>query len=203
MNAYRLETFSPSSSPGTNHPEGCTLRQLEAACGEAYRNGFAAGQSCAMEACLEDESRLTSELVEALADTRLTNEAARRHVAKSVAPVIEALVAGVSPALARAGLAPEVVSLVQRALARAPKVKPRLRCAPELATRIGRLLNERGLDADVEEGPELLPCEAKVYWDQGYDHLDLDACIAEMRTCVELHLEKGSLSKDDDPRKFG
>ena len=40
----------------------------------------------------------------------------------------------------------------------------------------------------VEEAPELLPREAQIFWDQGYDHLDLDACIAQIRACIASHL---------------
>jgi flagellar biosynthesis/type III secretory pathway protein FliH len=204
MNAFRLETFSPASGPVPVKVSPAE-RRLAVAREEAYQAGFIAGQSEATEAFLAEEARLTSELVEAIADARMTNEAARRHVAASLAPMIEALVAGITPVLADAGLGPEIARLVDRALAHAPEATPRLRCAPELAPRIGALLAERGLEATVEEAPELLPREAQIFWDQGYDHLDLDACIAEVRGCVASHLQQGKTGEDndDDPRKDG
>jgi hypothetical protein len=200
MSAYRLETFAPASGLRVRPP--APERRLEVVREEAWRAGFVAGQAAATESFLQDESRLTSELVEAIADARLTNEAARRHVAGSVAPMVEALATAVAPALAAAGIAAEIARLVERALIAAPDAVPRLRVAPELAGRVGRLLADRGLAATVEEAPELLPREAQVFWDQGYDHLDLDACIAQIRACLASHLEPSS-EDDDDPRRVG
>ncbi len=202
MNAFRLETFSPASGPVPVRVSPVE-RRVAAAREEAYQAGFLVGQAEATEAFLAEEARLTSDLVEAIADARLTNEAARRHVAASLAPMIEALVAGISPVLAAGGLGPEIARLVERAHAHAPAATPRLRCAPELAPRIGELLAERGLEATVEEAPELLPREAQVFWDQGYDHLDLDACIAQVKACVASHLKPGKTGEDDDPRQYG
>jgi hypothetical protein len=199
MNAYRLETFAPVSAL---RARPVAERRIEAVREEAWRSGFVAGQAAATEAFLEDESRLTSDLVEAIADARMTNEAARRHIALSLAPMIEALAAAVAPALADAGIGAEIARLVDRALAAAPEATPRLRLAPELAARIGKLLADRGLRATIEEAPELLPREAQVFWDQGYDHLDLDACITQIRGCLASHLQPKH-EDDDDPRRYG
>jgi hypothetical protein len=201
MSAYRLERFSPafSSAPSPSAIE----RRIDTVREDAYRLGFLAGQAAANEVFLDDQGRLTSELVEAIADARLTNEAARRHVAASVAPMVEALAAGIAPSLAEAGLGPELARIVERALAQAPGARPRLRCAPEVAGRISALLAARGLDALVEEAPELLPREAQVFWDQGYDHLDLDGCLAQVRACIASHLERNGTGEDHDPRQHG
>jgi hypothetical protein len=202
MSAYRLETFAPLSGPLRPRGDPVT-RRIEAAREEAYRDGFLAGQAMATEEFLAEEDRLTAELVEAIADARVTNEAARRHVAASLAPAFEALAEAIAPALADAGLGPEVARRIERALAQAPAARPRLRVAPAVAGRIGALLARRGLDAAIEEAPELLPREAQVFWDQGYDHLDLDACIAQIRACIASHLHPGSEGEDDDPRRYG
>lgn len=202
MTAFRLETFAPAAGAGAPRLS-LAERRLEAAREEAYEQGFLAGQAMATEAWVEDEGRLTSELVEAIGDARLTNEAARRHVAASLAPMVEALAAAITPALAEVGLGAEIARLAERALAQAPEARPRLRCAPELAPRIAALLEARGIAALVEEAPELLPREAQVFWDQGYDHLDLEACIAQIRSCIASHLGTGNRGEDDDPRQHG
>ncbi len=199
MSAYRLETFQPASGP-TAVKIGPLERRIEAAREEAYHDGYLAGQAAATDGFLEEQGRLTSELIEAINDARVTNEAARRHVAASVAPMVEALAAAVSPALADAGLGAEIAAVVERALVHAPAARPRLRCAPELAGRIEKLLAHLGLDAAVEEAPELLPREAQVFWDQGYDHIDLDACIAQIRGCIASHLGTGSKGEGDDSK---
>lgn len=191
MSVFRLQTFAPADArPDDRRKGGDRRRDAEAQAEEIYRGGFLAGQSAATESFLEDQARLSSELIEALGDARLTNEAARQHVAASLAPVVEALFAALTPSLLEAGTVPEIVGLVERALAAAPNARPRLRCAPELGEPVRRLLAERGIEARVEEAPELLPREAQVFWDQGYDRLDLDACIAQIRECLAIHLNQ-------------
>lgn len=187
MTAIRLQTFAPAADPSRARAAELD-RRISAAREEAYRAGFLAGQSAATEAYLEDQARLTSDLIEALNDARLSNEAARRHVAASLAPMVEALCGAITPALAETGLLDEIARLVARALQSAPEAQPRLRCAPELAETLRELLAARGLAAEIEAAPELLPREAELHWDQGYDHLDLDACIARIQDCLAAHL---------------
>jgi hypothetical protein len=200
MSAYRLETFAPAAGRGSRLED----RRLESLREEAWNEGFLAGQAMAAETFLDEESRLTSDLVEAIADQRVTNEAARRHVAASLAPMVEALAAAIAPALAEAGLGAEIVRIVERAAAQAPAAVPRLRCAPEVAPGLEALLLRRGLAATVEAAPELLPREAQILWDQAYDHLDLAGCIAQIRACIAAHLEPGSSKGvSDEPRQYG
>ena len=118
--------------------EHSTEERLEAVREAAWHAGFLEGQAMATEAHLDDQTRLTSAFVEALADARVTNEAARHHVAASVAPMIEALVDAIAPTLADAGLAGEIARLVERALLHAPGGK----AAP--ASRAGNLRHHRG-----------------------------------------------------------
>ena len=147
MTVLRLETFAPGAAlrPADRR------REIEAAREMAFRAGYLEGQSAATEAHLSEEGRLTAELVEAVSDARMTNEAARRHVAASLAPAIEALCAALAPSLAAAGLAAEIARLVERALAASPEARPRLRCAPEVAQRLRALFAERFPGAEIEE----------------------------------------------------
>ncbi len=200
MSAFRLQTFAPcadDAGPRLSPREIASIRD------EAHRSGFLAGQAAATESHLDDQTRLTSEFVEALCDARLTNEAARRHVAASLAPLVGALVAALTPALAEAGLAAEVVARVEAALAAAPDARPRLRCAPELASVVRGLLAERGLAATVEPAPDLMPREAVLHWDQGFDRIDLDACAEEIRACVAAHLDLDAAEQRHDDRRYG
>ena len=200
MSVYRLETFAPAAGPGSRFEE----RRIELLRQEVWNEGFLAGQAMAAEAFLDEENRLTSDLVEAIADARVTNEAARRHVSASLAPMIEALASAVAPALAEAGFGAEVARIVERAMAQTPAARPRLRCAPEIAPHLRGIIARRGLEATIEEAPELLPREAQVFWDQGYDHLDLDGCVAQVRACIAAHLEPGGNDGvSDEPRQYG
>ncbi len=189
MSVFRLQTFAPASARSVARPDELQPAR-DARIEESYLDGFLAGQAAATESFLEDQARLSGELIEALSDARMTNDAARRHVAASLAPVVEALFSALTPSLLEAGTTGEIVGLVERALEAAPNARPRLRCAPELAGPVRALLQARGIEARVEEAPELLPREAQVFWEQGYDHLDLDACVAQIRDCLAIHLNQ-------------
>lgn len=197
MSVYRLETFAPGAQPRPVRND-VVERRVAAAHEAGYAEGFVAGQASATEAMLAEDNRLTSALVEAIQDARMTNEAARRHVAASLAPMLEAIVAAITPALAEAGLAAEVARAVDRAIAATPKARPRVRCAPEMVDPLGDRLEERGVAALIEAAPELLPREAQVFWEHGFDHLDLDACAAQVRACVMGHLQSDTNGEDDE-----
>jgi hypothetical protein len=197
MRSLRLETFEPARDP--ERARASALESMLArAREEAYEAGYLAGQAAATESFMEEQAKLSSALIEAIEDSRLTNEAARRGVMMSLAPFVETLFATLAPALAERGLAGEIARLVQAAVEATPGARARVRCAPEVASVVGRLLSEQRLAADVEEAPELLPREAQVAWDQGFDHLDLDGCIAQVRACIEGHLQSVSEGDDDD-----
>nr|MBA3324376.1 hypothetical protein [Paracoccaceae bacterium] len=65
------------------------------------------------------------------------------------------------------------------------------------------LFAERGLAATVEPAPELLPREAVLHWDEGFDRIDLDACAAELRACVAAHLDPAGDAAPQDQRRYG
>lgn len=202
MSAFRLQTFAPSNVSAPRKALEAK-RDLTAAREEAYRAGYQAGHAAATEDFLHDSARLSSDLIEALNDAALSNEAARRHVAASLTPMVEALFAALAPSLAELGVIEEVGRLVDEALRTAPNARPRLRCAPELSGTIRRVLADRGLEARIEDAPELLPREAQLFWDQGYDHLDLDACIAQIRDCLASHLHQNAESEEHAAIRHG
>lgn len=201
MTPLRLKTLAPDGPDGTSAAL-VERRKIDAIREEAYQKGYLEGQAAATDAFLAEQNHLSAELIETLADARLTNEAARRHVTATIGPLIAGIVKAVAPTLADAGIASEIVSLVERALSRAGGPRPRVRCAPELVERIALVLRERGLDADVEPASDLLPREAQVFWDQGYDHLDLDACVAQIRSCIASHIGPNPTGGDHDTRQL-
>jgi hypothetical protein len=136
MSAYRLETFAPAAG-GAARAEPVE-RRLEAARRGAITGYLAGGDGTALP---RRGGRLTSELVEAIADARVTNEAARRHVAQSLAPMVEALRRAVAPALADAGLGPRSPAWSSARCAQS-RARPR-RAALGVAGRIAALLGLR------------------------------------------------------------
>jgi flagellar biosynthesis/type III secretory pathway protein FliH len=195
MSAFRLQTFSPrleqarepAPAPLPSSP-ALTEEDLAQAREEGYAQGFLDAQAEATASLLADDTRLSAEFVEALSDARLTNEAARRHVMAGLAPMVEAVCRAIAPALAEAGLAAEIAARVERAFLAAPDAVPRLRCAPEIVERVAAVFAERELAAVIEAAPELLRREAELSWDDGYDRIDLDACVAEVAACLASHL---------------
>jgi hypothetical protein len=207
MSNFRLQEFSPESR---TEPESEDERKraeaiearIQAEREEAYRAGFVDGQVAATEVHFEDQGRLTSELVEALCDAGMTNEAARMHVSASIAPLIEGIALAIAPSLAEVGMLGEIGRIVCEAIDTAPKARPRIRCARELAVPLQRLVDEREISADIDEAPELLPREAQIFWDQGYDHLDLDACIAQIRGVISSHFSQDNGSEQHERRGY-
>lgn len=200
MTPYRLRTLSPAEDAARARALDIERRIAEAR-EEAREEGYLDGQAAAAAAYLADQARLNADLIEALADSRMTNEAARRHVAASLAPVIEHLCAAITPALAETGLFEEIIRLVARAIETAPAALPRLRCAPEVAPAIARVLKARGLDAEVRGDASLSSREARISWDQGYDHLDLDACVARIHAVLAAQLRPEEAAESEEWRR--
>jgi flagellar biosynthesis/type III secretory pathway protein FliH len=202
MKPLRLQTFAPGGAPERVRADA-VQNMIEVAREQGYQAGYIAGQAAATEAHFADDRRLTSELVEAIADAQMTNEAARAAVVAEIAPLVSRLFAAIAPSIAEAGLVPEIAARVEEALRRAPGAAPRIRCAPELAGAVEAVLASRGLAGAVEGAPELLPREAEIFWEQGFDRLDLDACIAEIRACIAAHLDPDLEEDSHDRRRYG
>ncbi len=78
-----------------------------------------------------------------------------------------------------------------------------VRCAPELVPVLRELFASRESHVRIEAAPELLPREARIHWDQGYDKLDLDACAERIRACLEPHLPNETGSEQNAERRYG
>ncbi len=205
MSNFRLQEFDPAQKQEGSDDKDNSAEieaRIRTARDEAYAEGFLAGQSAATEAHLADQSRLTSELVEALNDAGMTNEAARMHVSATVAPLLESIALAIAPSLADAGMVSEIGRIVAEAVESAPNARPRIRCASELATPLNRLVEAQEISVDIEDAPELLPREAQIYWDQGFDHLNLDACIDRIREVISSHFSQDNGDHEHERRGY-
>ena len=198
MRALRLQTIAPGADPEAARRADAEIR-LAAAREAGFEAGYVAGQSSATEAHAEEQTKLSAAVLEAIEDSRLTNEAARQAVLASLGGVIIRLFRALAPSIADAGLAEEIAGRAQAAVRAAPTAKPRVRCAPEVAPVVEVLFAARGVAGTVEAAPELLPREAEVAWAQGFDRIDLDACIAEIEAAIALHLS----APEDGERRYG
>ena len=70
MSGYRLETFSPPTTARAAARSRSRSAGSRPCARRPTHDGFLAGQAMATEAYLDDETRLTSDLVEAIADAR-------------------------------------------------------------------------------------------------------------------------------------
>ncbi|WP_424930851.1 hypothetical protein [Amaricoccus macauensis] len=204
MSNFRLQEFDPATAAGssTSNGDAALEARIDQARAQGYEEGFLAGQGAATETYLSEQSRLTSELVEALNDAGMTNEAARMHVSATVAPLIEAVVRAIAPSLADAGMVNEIGRIVTEAIESVPAAKPRIRCSSELAAPLNRMVEEREITAEIDEAPELLPREAQIFWDQGYDHLDMETCIDRIREVISSHFSQDNGDLRDERRGY-
>ncbi|MEM8569619.1 MAG: hypothetical protein AAGG56_01810 [Pseudomonadota bacterium] len=204
MSSFRFEEFTLEKKNEKKDQEKRAeiAAMIEQARSEGYSEGYLAGQAEATENHLADQGRLTSQLVEAIGDAGMTNEAARRHVSATVAPLIEAVAKAIAPSLAQSAMVGEIGRIVSDAVESAPDARPLVYCASELIAPLQRLIDEHELSAQVEEDPGLLPLEAKIFWDQGYDHLRLDTCIDRILEVISSHFSQDNGSLRDERRGY-
>lgn len=188
MRAFKLEVIAPSIDPA-REKAAAEAAMRAVAREEGYREGYLAGQAAAMEAHMEDQARLTAAFLETFADAQFTNEAARQSVLAAIGPLLAKLFSAVAPSVADLGLPTEIAARIEAALKAAPGATLRIRCAPEVAPVVKGLLASRKLSGEVETAPELLPREAEVAWAQGFDRIDLDGCIADIRAAIDAHFD--------------
>lgn len=198
-----LERFERAASPhdGERPPEApdrceaAAAREAEArlarARGEARAEGYAAGVAEA-EARGDAALRLAlSEIGERIEDCRLALAERREAVAAAAAEICEALLTGLAPAFARAGLAAEVAAAAAEGLCDRAGAAPSpvIRVSPGQVEAVSSALADAGIAAGITPDPELGDLGARIDWGDGAEAVDLDAAIAAARTALDRHLE--------------
>jgi flagellar biosynthesis/type III secretory pathway protein FliH len=200
MSSIKFETFSPVEAETTASAEKM-MQRMRSAFEEGRRRGFAEGAAASAEEHAAAQDQLRSQFIESLNDQRIGHEEARLEVTKTILPTLQALVTKLAPTLARAGLTGIVEDTLSEALRAAPASRPVIHCAPELAEGIRQALANTDGGFAITPDPRLTPLEARVTWDEGFTHIDLQACIDRIEDGVAAFAE--ALTMPEETRHVG
>ncbi len=183
MGNLKLEVFSPGAEMEMAKREHIAQKVAEAY-REGHAKGFAQGSEASAREHAEAQDQLRIQFVEALRDAQMSYAEAQTAVVASLIPVVRALTEGLAPSLAEAGLITELERQLKNVLEARPDLVPRISCAPELAAGIKAALPHFSERYTVDQDPRLTPLEARLAWDDGFDEIDIEACLSEMRKAV-------------------
>ena len=150
----------------------------------AYNDGVKSGAEAATRAFETEKIRTLAPILEALNDITFSQIEAQRAVLKSVQPMLEQLLNAIFPQLASQGFATEVAALVETAYKKAPQAKIIISVTPDAVSSIEAALAPAKADYAIEPDPNLGGLEATVSWQGGYDQINLDATLSEVRTII-------------------
>ncbi len=200
MSSIKFETFAPNEAETTANAEKM-MQRMRSAFEEGRRRGFAEGAAASAEEHAAAQDQLRSQFIESLNDQRMSHEEARLEVTRTILPTLQALVSKLAPTLARAGLAGIVEETLTEAMRTAPTARPVIHCAPELAEGIRASLAEHDGSFDLAADNRLTPLEARVSWDEGFTHIDLETCIRRIEAGIDTFAE--TLTRDEEDRHVG
>ncbi len=185
----KFHDFSHSGSALDTGPD-----EVETRIAQAYREGNEAGIKAGTEASAlvhaEAQDRLRAELVEALRDHQQDRVAVQAQVLSGIAPLLQAVVGQLTPALVSAGLPQQVSAAVTEALDNRPNTKPLIRCAAEAVPGLEPALQGWQEQVDLQIDSRLTPHEVQVHWDDGFDMIDLDRLTAHVQALLDGLLPK-------------
>lgn len=156
----------------------------------AFEAGYKAGWDDAAAAEADDQTRIRADLARNLQALSFTYHEARGAVLKSLAPLLQEIVARVLPALARDTLA-ETVAERLRPLADAAAEAPiEIRCSPANRDTLAAVIDGRS-DLPVRLSPEPTLGDGQVYltFATHEEEIDLDGAIAAIAAAVSAFFE--------------
>jgi len=160
------------------------FESFEALRDNAYTEGVKAGADATSRAFEEEKIRTLAPILEALNDMAFTQVEACRSMVKSMQPMVEQLVETLLPESARLGFGAEVSALISKALEKAPSAKLIITVSPDTVTAMQSMLAPAKADYAIEPDPSMGALEARVSWQGGYDKIDLDATLTEIRAAI-------------------
>ncbi len=182
MTALKLESFSHDVEIRRGISK---FESFEALRDSAYNEGVKSGAAATSRAFEEQKIRTLTPILEALNDISFTQVEANRAMLKSMRPMVEKLVETVLPASAHQGFGAEVTALLVKAYEKAPAARIIISVAPDAVAAIHSFLATAKADFSVEPDPALNELQARVDWQGGYDQLDLDAAITDVRAAID------------------
>lgn len=202
MASLRFETFSPDGDTETSNSQEAA-KQLAKAYRDGHAKGFIQGAEESAREHAEAQDQLRSQLIEALKDGQMTRQEAQASVTKSLFPLIDALVKALAPSLVDIGFPTELSDQLRKALEGRPNTKPVVRCAPDLVAPLEQSLSDWSGSFEVIPDTALTPHQAKIHWDDGFDHIDLDGCMTEIRQCLDRFSQSVAVDQEQEMSDVG
>ncbi len=187
MSVLKLESFSHDVEIRRGISK---FESFEALRESAYSEGVKSGADAASRAFEDEKLRTLGPILEALNDMAFTQVEASQTMLKSMQPMVEQLVKTVLPESARTGFAAEVAALLRKAYEKAPTARIIISVAPDAVASIQSLLAPSKADFSVEPDQALDGLQARVNWQGGYDHINLDAALDEARAAIDTFFNK-------------
>ena len=181
MGVLKLESFSHDTEirKGIAKFESFdSLRQ------QSFKEGVKSGADAATSAFEAEKLRTLSPILEALNDLSFAQSEARHALMASLQPMIDTLVASVLPECAAQGLAAEISGVVARACEKSPHSQIIIHVAPDAVSAIQAMLAPAKADFTVEPDASLDALHVKIGWHGGYDEINLDAALKNVRAAV-------------------
>ncbi len=195
MPALKLESFSHDMEIRRGISK---FESFEAMRESAYNEGVKSGAEAATRAFEEEKVRSLAPILEALDDMGFTQVEACRAMLKSMRPMVEQMANTLLPAAARQGFGAEVAALLCKAYEKAPAAQIIISLAPDAVAPIEALLAPSKADYAVEPDPSLGALQARVSWQGGYDQIDLDSALAEVRAAIDTFFNRFERTGTDD-----
>ena len=181
MSVLKLESFSHDVEIRRGISK---FESFEALRDSAYSEGVKSGADAASRAFEEEKIRTLAPILEALNDIGFSQVEACQTVLKSMRPLVEQLLETVLPETARQGFGAEISALLLKAYEKAPKAQFTISVTPDAVSSIQSLLSPSKADFTVLPDPALDGLQARVNWQGGYDQIDLDAALDDVRSAV-------------------
>jgi len=182
MSVLKLESFSHDVEIRRGISK---FESFEALRDSAYSEGVKSGADAASRAFEDEKIRTLAPILEALNDMGFTQIEACQAMLKSMRPMVERLVETVLPESARQGFGAEVAALLCKAYEKAPTAQIVISVAPDAVASIQSLLTPSKADFSVEADPALNGLQARVNWQGGYDQINLDDALKEVRAAID------------------
>ncbi len=182
MSVLKLESFSHDVEIRRGISK---FESFEALRDSAYSDGVKSGADAASRAFEDEKIRTLAPILEALNDMSFSQIEACQTMLKSMRPMIEQLVETVLPDSARLGFGAEVAALLCKAYEKAPTARIIICVAPDAVASIQSLLAPSKADFSVEGDSALNGLQARVNWQGGYDQINLDEALKDVRTAID------------------
>jgi len=174
------------------------FESFEALRDSAYSEGIKAGAEATSRAFEEEKIRTLAPILEALNDMAFTQVEACRAMVKSMQPMVEQLVETLLPESARMGFGAEVSALICKAFEKAPAAKLIITVSPDTVPAMQSMLAPAKAEYAIEPDPSMGGLEARVSWQGGYDQIDLDATLTQIRTAITAFFTTFESTGTDD-----